>query len=221
MSLAKGHTSPHAAQALFQRDHFRIPGGICQAPSLRQGLHLVRPDQLNHWYDTVKAGWAGRESFDSRSVVLSFKPLTGGLSQNGTTILNIYFNSQLGASHKTRFQFAVPLFLHTKVFHNKTPANFTSHPHPTTLGKQRSCKTRSTLFLLKLVEVAGLSGVSVTPLHVLANLTGSHRIGPPMPWCNHWATPGPAPPRHDHGFMVHTGTCLNHIPLTSTSRLLA
>ena len=88
MSLAEGHSSLHAAQAFLQRDHFRIPGRICCTPSPCQGLHLVRPDQLNHRHETGKAGWAGRKSFDSRSVVLFFKPLTGGLSQNGTTVLN-------------------------------------------------------------------------------------------------------------------------------------
>ena len=57
------------------------------------------------------------KSFDSRSVVLSFKPLTGGLSQNGTTLSTIKTLLPTGSLPTKSFSLFVPLFLHTKVFH--------------------------------------------------------------------------------------------------------
>ena len=197
MSLAEGHSCLHAAQAFIQWNQLRIPGWICQAPSLCQDLHLVRPDQLNHWHETGKAGWAGRESFDSRSVVLSFKPLTGGLSQNGTTFSLIETLLPTGSLPTKVFSLFVPLFLHTKVFHNKTPTNINQSPPPYHPRKQNAAAQHGALsFSFKVGGSRRFAWCAFTPLHDWP-CTGSALDRPQCQGASHWATSGPAPPRHD------------------------
>ena len=178
MSLAEGHSCLHAAQAFIQWNQLRIPGSICQAPSLCQDLHLVRPDQLNHRHETGKAGWAGRESFDSRSAVLSFKPLTGGLSQNGTTFSLIETLLPTG-SLPTKISVCLSLCSYTpRCFTTRLQQTSINHPHPTTLGnKTQLHSTEHFLFLLKLVEVAGSLGVHSHPC-MIGHAQDQHWIGP-------------------------------------------